>query len=30
LWSNRNNSIWNNTKEQGRSLGYKAKHLWEE
>jgi hypothetical protein len=30
LWSNRNNSIWNNTKEQGRSLGYNAKHLWEE
>jgi ribonuclease HI len=30
LWNNRNNSIWNNTKEQGRSLGYKAKHLWEE
>jgi hypothetical protein len=24
LWNNRNNSIWNNTKEQGRSLGYKA------
>ncbi|KAK2391750.1 hypothetical protein QL285_065180 [Trifolium repens] len=23
-------SIWNNTKEPGRSLGYKAKHLWEE
>jgi ribonuclease HI len=30
LWNNRNNSIWNNTKEQGRSLGYKAKHMWEE
>jgi hypothetical protein len=30
LWNNRNNSIWNNTKEPGRSLGYKAKHLWEE
>jgi hypothetical protein len=30
LWNNRNNSIWNNIKEQGRNLGYKAKHLWEE
>jgi hypothetical protein len=30
LWNNRNNCIWNNTKEQGRSLGYKAKHMWEE
>jgi ribonuclease HI len=30
LWSNRNNSIWNETKEQGMALGYKAKHIWEE
>jgi ribonuclease HI len=30
LWNNRNNKIWNDTTEQGRSLGYKAKHLWEE
>jgi ribonuclease HI len=30
LWSSRNNSIWNNTKEQGLVLGYKARHIWEE
>jgi ribonuclease HI len=30
LWSNRNNCVWNNTKEQGRDLGYKAKFLWDE
>jgi ribonuclease HI len=30
LWSNRNNSIWNETKEQGAALGYKARHMWEE
>jgi hypothetical protein len=30
LWNNRNNNIWNNTKEQGRVLGYKARHIWEE
>jgi ribonuclease HI len=30
LWSNRNNSIWNDTKEQGIVLGHKARHIWEE
>jgi ribonuclease HI len=30
LWNNRNNFVWNNTKEPGRELGYKAKRMWEE
>jgi ribonuclease HI len=30
LWSNRNNCVWNNTKEPGRDLGFKAKLLWDE
>jgi ribonuclease HI len=30
LWSNRNNCVWNDSKETGRALGFKAKHLWDE
>ncbi|PNX55372.1 hypothetical protein L195_g049000 [Trifolium pratense] len=30
LWNNRNNWVWNNTKESGQQLGYKAKCLWNE
>lgn len=30
LWSNRNNYVWNNSKEPGCDLGYKAKLLWDE
>jgi ribonuclease HI len=30
LWNNRNNCVWNNTKEQGRALGYKAKIFWDD
>jgi ribonuclease HI len=30
LWNNRNNKVWNNVAEPGRSLGFKAKHMWEE
>jgi ribonuclease HI len=30
LWKNRNNSVWNNEKETGRSLGIKARQLWTE
>ncbi|MCH94979.1 cytochrome P450, partial [Trifolium medium] len=30
LWNNRNNCVWNNTKESGQQLGYKAKCLWNE
>jgi ribonuclease HI len=30
LWNNRNNKVWNDVAEPGRSLGFKAKHLWEE
>ncbi|GAU46165.1 hypothetical protein TSUD_301250 [Trifolium subterraneum] len=30
LWDNRNARVWNESKEVGRSLGIKAKHLWEE
>ncbi|MCI22057.1 60S ribosomal protein L23, partial [Trifolium medium] len=28
LWNNRNNSVWNNLKEPGRSLGFKSRQLW--
>jgi ribonuclease HI len=30
LWNNRNNCVWNDTKEVGRNLGFKAKYMWEE
>ncbi|GAU12305.1 hypothetical protein TSUD_252550 [Trifolium subterraneum] len=30
LWNNRNNSLWNDLKEPGRSLGIKAMQLWQE
>ncbi|PNX94194.1 cytochrome p450 [Trifolium pratense] len=30
LWNNRNNSVWQDTKEEGSSLGFKAKYMWEE
>ncbi|GAU23029.1 hypothetical protein TSUD_336770 [Trifolium subterraneum] len=30
LWNNRNNSVWNDTREPGRSLGIKARLMWEE
>ncbi|MCI01011.1 polynucleotidyl transferase ribonuclease H fold, partial [Trifolium medium] len=30
LWNNRNNKVWNESKEEGRSLGIKSRHLWEE
>ncbi|PNX61250.1 cytochrome p450, partial [Trifolium pratense] len=30
LWNNRNNIVWNGTNEPGRSLGIKARVLWEE
>jgi hypothetical protein len=30
LWNNRNNKVWNDTSEPGRSIGLKARHLWEE
>ncbi|GAU24016.1 hypothetical protein TSUD_328180 [Trifolium subterraneum] len=30
IWNNRNNSLWNDSKEPGRSLGIKARLLWEE
>ncbi|MCH94197.1 ribonuclease H protein, partial [Trifolium medium] len=30
LWNNRNNCVWNDTRESGRSLGFKARLLWEE
>jgi hypothetical protein len=30
LWQNRNNMVWCDTKETGRNLGLKARHLWEE
>ncbi|GAU35683.1 hypothetical protein TSUD_162550 [Trifolium subterraneum] len=30
LWNNRNNSLWNDSKEPGRSLGIKAMQLWQE
>ncbi|CAJ2633313.1 uncharacterized protein LOC123892252 [Trifolium pratense] len=28
LWNNRNNSVWNSSKEPGRSLGFKTRQLW--
>jgi hypothetical protein len=30
LWENRNNMVWNEDSEQGRMLGFKAKHLWDD
>ncbi|MCH95831.1 cytochrome P450, partial [Trifolium medium] len=30
LWNNRNNWVWNNNKESGQQLGYKALYLWNE
>jgi hypothetical protein len=30
LWKNRNEKVWNNVKEAGRSLGFKAVHAWNE
>jgi ribonuclease HI len=30
MWNNRNNKVWNDVAEPGRSLGVKAKLLWEE
>jgi ribonuclease HI len=30
LWQNRNNQVWNNVQETGRSLGLKARCLWNE
>ncbi|CAJ2676822.1 unnamed protein product [Trifolium pratense] len=30
LWNNRNNRVWNETSEPGRSLGTKAQVLWGE
>jgi hypothetical protein len=30
IWNNRNNWVWNNDKEHGQQLGYKALSLWHE
>ncbi|MCI41029.1 hypothetical protein A2U01_0062262, partial [Trifolium medium] len=30
LWQNRNNWLWNQTKEQGQQLGFHAMRLWDE
>jgi hypothetical protein len=30
LWNNRNNKVWNDVAESGRTLGFKAKQYWEE
>jgi ribonuclease HI len=30
LWNNRNNTVWNETRETGRSVGFRTRHLWEE
>jgi ribonuclease HI len=30
LWQNRNNCVWNNERESGRSIGIKARQLWHE
>ncbi|PNY00942.1 cytochrome p450 [Trifolium pratense] len=30
LWNNRNNIVWNETSESGRTLGLKARHMWED
>jgi hypothetical protein len=30
LWNNRNNKVWNDMADLGRSLGFKARRLWEE
>jgi hypothetical protein len=30
LWNNRNNRVWISSTKPGRSLGYKARHLWQE
>ncbi|MCI55626.1 hypothetical protein A2U01_0076877, partial [Trifolium medium] len=28
LWNNRNNSVWNDVKEEGQQLGIKALSMW--
>ncbi|XP_045789331.1 uncharacterized protein LOC123884302 [Trifolium pratense] len=30
LWNNRNNVVWNELQDNGRNLGFKARHMWEE
>jgi hypothetical protein len=30
LWSNRNSMVWNQTKEEGRTIGFKARYSWED
>jgi ribonuclease HI len=30
LWNNRNNKVWNDMADPGRSIGFKARHSWEE
>jgi ribonuclease HI len=30
IWQNRNNSVWNSTKEPGRGIGVKSRQLWSE
>ncbi|MCI15715.1 cytochrome P450, partial [Trifolium medium] len=30
LWNNRNNRVWNESNDPGRSLGLKARHLWQD
>jgi ribonuclease HI len=30
LWNNRNKRVWNDVAELGRSIGFKARHCWEE
>jgi hypothetical protein len=30
LWNNRHNKVWNEMHDPGRTLGFKARHLWEE
>jgi hypothetical protein len=30
LWKNRNDKVWNDVKETGRSLGFKALQAWQQ
>ncbi|XP_045802334.1 uncharacterized protein LOC123895912 [Trifolium pratense] len=30
LWNNRNSEVWNDSHESGRTLGFKARHMWED
>ncbi|PNX62487.1 hypothetical protein L195_g061169, partial [Trifolium pratense] len=30
LWNNRNCEVWNDSHESGRTLGFKARHMWED